>query len=269
VLNDPSERAKYDRMLVKSGSRDGLDHSEMPIASPSAAASLAAAPEMLFEAFMMSSVREWHEMLAALTDENLKLLEKFLAEPVEKMARGRPAAASASSSSGGGETTGLIRGRGASGHFMYAGKLMFENFKLVSRFSELGHAIDARIALLQVKAIVNQRMEQGQTFEEGVRAAVAEVRSLEQSSIFWLQSGFEFNDRPTQTRKTTPFCNDLEQTLADRRCLLELQEAGASKLDFETVHREMIQRGQMRRKDLQAQRPQLRQLLHALHPQPQ
>ena len=80
--------------------------------------------------------------------------------------------------------------------------------------SELAHAIDARIALLQIEAIVDQRDENWQAFEEIMRLAVVEVRSLEQNSICLLQFSFEAYFSKT-FRRTTPSTNDLEQALAD------------------------------------------------------
>ena len=70
----------------------------------------------------------------------------------------------------------------------YYGKLVYRNIHMEARMtSELAHAIDARIALLQIEAIVDQRDENWQAFEEIMRLAVVEVRSLEQNSICLLQ----------------------------------------------------------------------------------
>ena len=61
----------------------------------------------------------------------------------------------------------------------YYGKLVYRNIHMEARMtSELAHAIDARIAILQIKAIADQREENGQAFEESMRLAVAEVCSL-------------------------------------------------------------------------------------------
>jgi len=101
-----------------------------------------------------------------------------------------------------------------------------EGISITSRPTpDLAGALDARMALQQLKASVRERMDGGQDFDTAVRASVAIIRSLEQNSVFYIKFSFDYNDRKCDVRRQTPNTTDVETVLEHRRRFLQIREA--------------------------------------------
>ncbi|CAE8643060.1 unnamed protein product [Polarella glacialis] len=257
VLQEPSERAAYDRMLSKVGSSDGL-------AEATAAHELeqsVADPEMLQDVFLAVASVEWAELFSVLSDDNLQALAAFLQEPRSskhkqptvapppvpapppKCSKGAPAGIPGRTAA-----TGICR----SGSRYFA-KVCFSQIQIRSRNTQLEEAIDSRMALLQLKSGVSERTAQGASLDDALRAAVAEIRSLEQNTVFYLMFSFEFK-LSNGKRLTTPVTIDVETMLSDRRLALSMKQQGASVEEFNAAHNSAILRSQLNRQDMSAQR---------------
>jgi len=107
----------------------------------------------------------------------------------------------------------------------YAGKVTWNHIVIHSCTEELDAAIEARMGLGTLQSSVNKSVDDGISFEDGLRAAVARLRVNDQHSCFYMQFAFEF--RPKGMRFATPRTPDVDQMLEHRDTLNKLLERSA------------------------------------------
>eukprot|EP00931_Biecheleriopsis_adriatica_P063082 TRINITY_DN3815_c0_g1_i1.p1 TRINITY_DN3815_c0_g1~~TRINITY_DN3815_c0_g1_i1.p1 ORF type:complete len:544 (-),score=132.58 TRINITY_DN3815_c0_g1_i1:94-1725(-) len=257
TLQDKADRAAYDRELVRLGSRDGLSTSSSSLATGQDQKT-SASPVMLRDYFLAVPASTWEEALGVLSDANVKVLKDFLDLSKEEQSRAaKQKAPSLVPGRSAANTPGICR----AGQSYYA-KMAFESLSIMTRTThDLAVAIDARIALLSLRATLKEHIEQGSSFDDAVRAAVALHRSQDQNDIFYVKYTYDFGRPPT--RFMTPTVMDVEVLLEDRRTFLEMQERGAKKSEFGDAHTSMQMRSNSQRREILSMLSQNRQELVA------
>ncbi|CAE7324690.1 HLJ1 [Symbiodinium natans] len=211
VLQDEAERKAYDRELRTSRSRDGQVGNGLtdsgPVVQPTATS-----PVMLRDALMGTAPKHWPYLLDKLTDENLKTLQNFLGLTQQEQRilaeefRGKlPPQHSRQG------VPGICRHGNT-----YMAKISMSGISVTSKLASLTEAIDAGIALKEIRNIVKRHPDD---LEGGLRAAVQERRVTDQDTIFFMRFRYDFRHDKT-IRHMTPSLGC--EVLKDRRTFQRL-----------------------------------------------
>ncbi|CAK0831082.1 unnamed protein product [Prorocentrum cordatum] len=256
LLQDASKRADYDQDLHDSGSQDGMSSIFSGEGPETSTAESLANPEALRETFLGVPQSSWEALARKLSAPNRRALLGFLNDHRERYVQPKQADRTEVSTTrqkgGGGPSLGIIR-KGSG----YAAKATYGSFIVATYREDLTGAIDARMALLQLKT---RLVELGgmkfkskalaavvveDKFDDAMRQGISELRAAEQASAFYLKFSFELAKQRHQRLTSSTTC-DLEVALKDRRDLI-----GASPgADADRVHSRIKAEAKARQADL-------------------
>lgn len=258
VLGDGALRREYDLKIIAKGSVDGI-RTALRQTMVGTAEQKGPNPTMLCTGFLEVQVATWPALLAVVLDRNLEALLSFLKEPGRwpvvqvRKSTGGPSAVQADGI-GNTEEGGAVGGEGDSGdtiHFKstpgicrakksYYAKVNFEKFSILSSITpDLAEAIECHIALFRVKELIAKRRAEG-TFDDVVRAAVAEVLAAEQDVLWRLRFTCEVKTKGKPVKRYfLPQVADLELALKNRRTMLDLAEREAPREQLDDAIQEI------------------------------
>lgn len=135
---------------------------------------------------------------------------------------------------------------------MYKAKIGMEGMEVMTACLDIDRAICAHIALLRVKDIVKEMVEDGVSFSDAITEAVAAVRAADESEFpLSVSVTFCFAMRLGGNRHWVPVSPCLHDVLAWRAQFCNLADAEASQQQFKEAKDAMVQQAKVAREKRQ------------------